>query len=423
MRANDIGRSGSDPSRSPFPEVSEPASSISLEEAIQLALEHYLPLQADRLEREAARADIRQARLIPNPELSFEMDQDGQGPLYESGVAESFWGVSQQIELGGKRSGRIWMVQARADATESRLAANTLEVVRDVSTRFYHLLANQRRLQLSDSLLTTAEQFHATVSQRQRAGKVSELEERRARILLATARVQHEEARRMVSVARIDLQAMWGDATQAVDQAEGNLRQAGPIPPLDWMISRLDQHPELQLLRHHEEEARARPAWERAMAVPDPELSLGVRQDRELRSSGLVLGARISLPFFYRNQGAIARSSIEVDQAGTLLEAARLRLTSQLRAGFADVIAAQKEAELLGETAIADALANLEALVTGYENGKFDLLSVLDAQRALFEISDLHINALERFHTRRLHVERLIGVPFSSFKAEEIRHD
>ncbi len=156
---------------------------------------------------------LRQAsvrRLIPNPELSFEMEQDKQGAFSTSGVAETFWGISQQIEIGGKRSGRIRMEEAGAQASESRLAARTLEVVREVSIRFYHLLANQRRLQLSDSLLATAEQFHATVSQRQRAGKVSELEERRARILLTTARVQHEEARRMVSSARIDLQAMWG---------------------------------------------------------------------------------------------------------------------------------------------------------------------------------------------------------------------
>lgn len=426
LHIDDIGLYGAPLSSSSIPHVAAPASSIALaassitlEEAIQLALKHFPPLEMERLELRVAQASIRQARLIPNPELSFEMEQDKQGAFSTSGVAETFWGISQQIEIGGKRSGRIRMEEAGAQASESRLAARTLEVVREVSIRFYHLLANQRRLQLSDSLLATAEQFHATVSQRQRAGKVSELEERRARILLTTARVQHEEARRMVLSARIDLQAMWGDEPQPINRADGALDQVVSVPPLNWMMSRLDDHPELLTLRLREEEARFRHAWERANAVPDPELSLGVRKDRELGIAGFVIGTRIALPLFHRNQGAIARSSIKVSQAGTRLEAARLQLISQLRAGYADVTAARNEADLLGETAIADALANLEALVTGYENGKFDLLSVLDAQRALFEISDLHINALERFHTRRLHVERLIGMPFASYQAEE----
>ena len=420
---DDVGGSGIDLLRSTFPNSGIIASSITLDEAIQLALEHYPPLQADRLEVLSAQAGIRQARLVPNPDLSIEMDQIGRGPKSAFNADEKFWGVSQQIEIGGKRTRRIALAKDGKNAAESELAAITLTVVQDVSTRFYDLLAKQRRLELSDSLLSTAEQFYATVSQRQQAGKVSEVEARRARILLSGAQVQHQEARRMVNSAQIALQSMWGEAVRPIDKAKGSLDQVVSIPPLDWMMSRLDEHPDLRTLRIKGQEAQSRHALEQSKAIPDLELNFGVRRYRDLGSEGITVGVRIALPFFDRNQGAIARSSMEVAQSAIWLESAKLQMMSQIRVGYSDVIAAQSEAEFLGESAIADAMANLEAIVIGYEDGKYDLLSVLDAQRVLFEISDLHINALEQFHTRRLHIERLIGVPFSFFQAEETRND
>ena len=419
----DIGGSGIDPLQSPLSNSGSIASSITLDEAIRLALEHYPPLQADRLEVLSAQSGIRQARMVPNPDFSFEMEQFGQGTKSASDSDEMFWGISQQIEIGGKRTGRVALAKAVKNAAESELAAITLTVIRDVSTRFYDLLAKQRRLELSDSLLSTAEQFYATVSQRQRAGKVSEVEARRARILLSGAQVQHQEARRMVNSARIDLQAMWGETVRPIGKAQGILDHVVSIPPLDWMISRLDEHPDLRTLRHKEQEAQSRHALEQSKAIPDPEVNFGVRRYRDLGTEGVTVGIRIALPFFDRNQGAIARSSIEVAQSAIRTESVKLQMLSLLQVGYSDVIAAHRESELLGESAIADAMANLEAIVIGYQDGKYDLLSVLDAQRVLFEVSDLHINALEQFHSRRILIERLIGVPFSFFQAEGTRND
>jgi cobalt-zinc-cadmium efflux system outer membrane protein len=89
-------------------------------------------------------------------------------------------------------------------------------------------------------------------------------------------------------------------------------------------------------------------------------------------------------------------------------------LQTKLKNLHAEVLSAKSEATLFGKGVVIDAMTNMVATVAGYESGKFDLLTVLDAQRVLFEISNHYVDALERYHLSRINVEHLIVASFSS---------
>ncbi len=86
--------------------VSSP--SVSLHDAIKTALQNS-PFYAAAIDRsEAMKAVTSKAGALPNPEVSFEMENfSGSGPYSGTENAELTYGVSQLVELPGKRSGRV----------------------------------------------------------------------------------------------------------------------------------------------------------------------------------------------------------------------------------------------------------------------------------------------------------------------------
>ena len=58
-----------------------------------------------------------------------------------------------------------------------------------------------------------------------------------------------------------------------------------------------------------------------------------------------------------------------------------------------------------------------EATQIGYQEGKFNFLEALDAQRTLFEVKNQYIDAFSAYHEARINVMKLAGRidPFSSF--------
>ena len=69
---------------------------------------------------QVARAEglARQAAVLPNPTVSFEVENfSGSGPFRGTNAAESTAQVGQLVELGGKRSARIGAARAENAAT------------------------------------------------------------------------------------------------------------------------------------------------------------------------------------------------------------------------------------------------------------------------------------------------------------------
>ena len=51
-----------------------------------------------------------------------------------------------------------------------------------------------------------------------------------------------------------------------------------------------------------------------------------------------------------------------------------------------------------------------------YQEGKFDYLNLLDAQRTLFDVKKEYIESLAAYHAARIDVERLIGQGIDTVK-------
>jgi cobalt-zinc-cadmium efflux system outer membrane protein len=407
----------------PSPPGTSPAGELTLRQALALSLLHNPGLAAFSLEVRAREAQALQAGLRPNPELAVEMENfAGSGEFSGFDAAESTVSLSQLVELGGKRDKR-----RTAAAFEAKLAgwdyeAKRLDVLTDTAKAFVEVLASQERLAQATELAALAERFFQTVRARVEAGKVSPVEQSRAQVAVASARLEAGRAERNLAAARKSLAALWGEGEPAFSLAAGALADLAPAPSLERLAAQIEQNPDLARWATETEQRRAGLELARATALPDLTVGLGLRNDQASDDYALVAGISIPLPVFDRNQGGVAAARAALSKARQEQRSVRSQALAALAASGRDLVSAHAEGLTLKEQILPAAASAFEAATLGYQAGKFGFLEVLDAQRTLFEVRGQYLEALTNYHQARAEVERLLGVPLDSLAAAPAQH-
>ena len=161
----------------------EPAAPLSLDQAMRLALEQNPSLTAARREVGAAEGQLLQGSLRPNPEFTYQADdarKASRTSTFELGVP---------IEVGGKRDARIRAATQGREVAQADLGSAELRVRSAVIAAFFDVLTAQALLTASEDSVKIAQRATDIAAKRVQAGKVSPVEETRARVAEASARI------------------------------------------------------------------------------------------------------------------------------------------------------------------------------------------------------------------------------------------
>ncbi|MGH8491127.1 MAG: TolC family protein, partial [Gammaproteobacteria bacterium] len=161
-----------------------------------------------------------------------------------------------------------------------------MDVLTGVAQAFVEVLSAQEGLALANDLMALAERVVEAAAARVRAGKVSPVEETRARVTLASVNIEQARAALELEAARKRLAATWGRTIP--QSAQGKLDQVLPIPTLEGLIRRLTQNPDLARWAAELAQRQAAIDLEESRAVPDLTVSLGVTQFTDTDDSALV---------------------------------------------------------------------------------------------------------------------------------------
>ena len=386
------------------------AEQITLERALETALQSNQWLAAKENEISIRAAGIKQAGLLPNPELSYELENFG-GENEFSGLRsqEQTLSLGQTIELGGKRGKRIRLAKQELGAAGLEYDSAAQELVSGVKGAFYSLLAAQRLDSLAHEKVRLAHEVYRTIGKRVEAGKVSPVELSRAEIVLSMADIESGRAAAALTSARQNLAAACGSAELLPWLAVGDFETVEPPDKLDDLLSRLESSPAILIARQKEAANRAVEKLARAQRIPDLELRGGVRDAREADSRGFVAEIGFPLPLFDRNQGKIKAAEQSAAQAGHELNHTRAELTAELTTTYEELAAAHREAQALRERVVKSAESVFRSVRIGYTEGKFGYLELLDSQRSLFEVRGNYIETLTRCHLARAELNRILG--------------
>ena len=111
-------------------------------------------VEADAL-HDAAEARLRQARVRPNPTLALEVENAfGSGPFQGFGNAETTLGVTQDLELWGRRGARVDVARADAGTASLRRDLAVVDAAGRLALVYAEAEAAERRFDLAQEALS-----------------------------------------------------------------------------------------------------------------------------------------------------------------------------------------------------------------------------------------------------------------------------
>lgn len=390
--------------------VSAPSGTLSLRQAVALAIANHPALAVFSQDFRSADAQTLQARLAPNPvvELTIE-DAVGTGDYQGLGGTQNTLQLSQLFELGGKRAARVNAASTQRELVYWDYEAKRLEIAADTAASFVDVLAAQRRVAQAKESFLFAEQFAPAAQKRIEAGRGSPVEVARAQAASGMAAMTLQVQQGQLLVARKRLAAHWGAMTPQFSSAVGDLDEVRGVPSLAEARERLQRNP--KLARHNADQINreAKLALEQSKASPDITLSGGLRQYSDSGDAAIVLGLSIPWPRLNRNQGAIEEARAQIDKLNDQHATIQAQLKAALVVAYEQMENAKNQISTYRESLLPQMENGSQLTSEGYESGRLSYLEVLDAQRSLFETRQQYVEALIDYHKAVAEIEAITG--------------
>ena len=389
--------------RAPQSAAAAAAEPLSLAKAIELALEGNPEVAAAKRQWEATEGQVLQGRSRPNPELAYSLEDT------RSKTRTQSWQLNLPVELGGKRAARTKAAEKTREQAQAQLAELQATVRANVAAAYFDVLTAQERLVLARDSAALAKSSTDTVSKRVAAGKVSPVEESKARVAEAGVRVELAQAASEQRNALSRLFALLGRIDAPYTVLEGKAENLPSVPSLADLQPLISSAPGVVLARIEVDRRKALSDLEQSKRVPDVTVSVGMQRSNETQRNVLLFGVSVPLPIFDRNQGNLLEALKLEDKARDELQAASVRLHSEVAQGQERLSTITAEVQSLQQEVLPGAKSAYDAATIGFENGKFNFLEVLDAQRTYFTAKSQYLKALGEAHRAAADIDRLLG--------------
>ena len=395
------------------------APGSSLGSLLAYAQQNNPELWAARAETEAARQRIASAGALPDPAVRIELRDVGNDAsggnfnLLPARVGSTKYTISQPLPFWGKRDLRREAAEAGAHEAAARLETSWAELAARLKTSYamYYQTARAERLTREvDALLTQLESLART---RYANGLIPQQDVVRAQVERTAIAGELIGLETEGHHLRARLNALLHRPAHAPLAEPEVLR---PMPP----PARLDQDSLEERLQARNPQLYAGSAQVTA-AEKNRELAYRNRYpDFNVGISPIQQGSRISewelmLEFNVPLQQDTRRA--QEREAEALLSAARARrdatatqVSSELSETLASLAAARRVESLSATQLLPQAEVTFQSALAGYETGKVDFATVLDAQRQIRQARLSRLKAQVDARVRLAEVERLLGV-------------
>lgn len=360
---------------------------ITLEQAIQLAIQHNHILLANRTTIAQNQALEVQANVRPNPTLFTDWEylplvpvQAGL-PSYLHDSTEGDLGLSYMFERGQKRQHRL---QAAKDITaQSRSTVHDNE--RTITFQVAQLYINA---ELADSTLDLAQQdlksFQQTVEIGQhqfQVGGMSENDFLQLKLQLVQFQQDVESAILSKAQSLSDLRQQLGyeSVPAEYDIADRLEYNPGQLKLDELQKKALDNRPDLRAALQGVTAAQSQHELAKANGKQDVTVSGNYSHVNSI--SAVTFSVAVPLPIFDRNQGNIAQTHIAINQAQEQQKAASGQVLTNVRDAYEALASGDRVVKIFTGSAREDALRSREISEYAYRRGAIALLDFLNAER------------------------------------------
>jgi len=368
------------------PQIQGPVR-ITLDEAIQMAVQHNHNLLAARTTIQQSQAEETTANLRPNPTLFADWEylpltSSAQNTQYLHDSTEADLGLGYLIERGKKRQHRLQAAKDITAQTRSLVADNERSLTFNVASLFV-------TVQLAESTFELAEQdlksFHQTVDlgeTRYKAGAISEDDYLKIKLQLLQFETDFEQAQLARVQALSDLRQLLGYESVSPDYDVTGLFDYQPLKGNldDLQLKALQNRPDLRAAQQGVTAANSQFELQRAIGKQDVTVQANYSHVNGINAATLY--GSVPLPIFNRNQGEIARARFAITQAQEQEKATNGQALTDVRDAYEGLRTNDKVVMLYRSGYLEVAQKDRDISEYAYKRGAASLLDFLDAERS-----------------------------------------
>jgi len=361
---------------------------ISLDQAIQLALQNNHALKAARTTIQQSEAQEITANLRPNPVLTADAQfipifQPNEFTAdYINTTAQFDLGISYLFERGKKRQHRLQAAQDVTAQTKSLVTDNERTLTFNVASQFF-------TAQLAESTLDLAfedmKSFQKTVDiseARYKAGDISEVDYLKIKLQLLQFQSDVSQAQLAKTQALVGLRQLLGYQSVPEDfDVTGDFEyKAVALKLEDLQQMALQNRPDFRAAQQGVTAAKSQ--YELAKAIGKVDVTGTFDYDHvSATNTGSFFGS-FQIPIFNRNQGEIARTNYAINQAQELELAASDQVLSDVLTAYEGVRDNDQVVSLYLGGYLNAAQQSRDITEYSYKRGAASLLDFLDAERS-----------------------------------------
>ncbi|MFZ2973622.1 MAG: TolC family protein [Ferribacterium limneticum] len=393
----------------------EPLPGASVESLLAAAREHSPDVRMVRLEAEAARERIQPAGALPDPVLRIELENitrngSQSATLDPTRTGDTKYTLMQPLPFWGKRDLKRDVASAEANQAESRAADTWAEVASRIKSLYAQYWLTGQSLQLTRENIELTRRLEQIAQARYAGGLAAQQDAIRAQLERSAMDAELVGMESEFHHLMVFLNAMLARPSGAALAEPAALR---PIPArLDGAKLNdrlLAANPQLAI-----ETARvggAEKSRELAYRNRYPDLTLGVAPMQVgNRVDAWSLMLEMNLPLQQGTRRSQERESERMlEAAAARKEALGHRLQGDLNAALSNLEGARTTEQITRTRLLPQAELTFKSALAGYENGKVDFATLLDAQRQIRNARLALLRAQASQQMRLAEIERLLG--------------
>jgi outer membrane protein TolC len=419
------------------------SSPLTLQQAVNIALEKNPLRKAALADTRVAFADVREARSVLMPRLMFsETATRGNDPVYVFGselrqqrftnadFALNRLNTPTPIGNFSTRLGGTWNLfdsfaswhgvnraKQMNDAAGHQLARTEQEVVFRVVDSYYAVLLATKQLEVAEQAVKTSQAIMDRSQARFDSGLVVESDLLTAKVRMAARKQELIRARNNLDLARAQLSTAMGVPVDSVFQpAEALAEHTLPVPVLQEIEKQaLANRPDLKRIQSEEAAQQQSVAMAKSSFGPRVNAFAGWEMDNPTFVAGgggnnWLGGIEVQFDIF---QGGAKRAELSRQRAlqervTAMRQAAGDGVRLEVRRAYYDLDSARQETEV-ARAAIAQAQDSLLINQNRYDGGLTTITDLLSAEEATRRSQTDYWEAVYRFHTSYANLELASG--------------
>ena len=387
---------------------------ISLQEALDIALENNIDYQASKMNIDKAINTVKASNRLQNPEINtfFNIGEIGKGEPQAAGLSE-------KIEIA-KRDARKKLAQSNLELEKQNLDYVKFDLKMDVREAYVNLVAAKEILNVLEQRRKLLNDLLAIAKKRVEAGEVEEIDVIQTEIALDQLVIQVNTQKANVKSARYDFnKAINANNTNLLYDAEDDnfydkedfiaLLSPKPlarIPSFEAIKeSSLKNRYDIKIAQQQIDVAQKNLVYVSRQRIPDIELQGGYSfitrgmSDSGRSVNGAYAGANIvNIPLFYAYKPEIQNAKTEVNQAELHYMSVKNKAVNDLNSAYEKFVTAKINLNYYNDNLIKNSKDMIRVAQKNYASGKASLTTLIVMEQSYRSIVAGYTYALADYY-------------------------